>query len=238
MATGEPQPLRPVPRISAQARNLRGDRGIALALGLALAIALAMGLIAAAILGPLPGLSTAGLVVAWVAWKTGDVDQLIRVSQSGRPLTILAIEGAIFGPLAVLAVYLIVLAGRRRDAEARAPRLWAGPSTALAVGVSLFAAGVGAWFIGISLTDGPTFVEAGTQACAGAQRAAHARACGNGGRSRPQGNARRVDGCGEHALAAADGGRCSRRPGGADAAQPTGPARAVNQAVTAQGRRA
>jgi hypothetical protein len=42
VATGEPQPLRPVPRIAAHARNLRGDRGIALALGLALAIALVL----------------------------------------------------------------------------------------------------------------------------------------------------------------------------------------------------
>lgn len=42
MATGEPQPLRPVPRLADHARNLRGDRGIALALGVALAVTLVL----------------------------------------------------------------------------------------------------------------------------------------------------------------------------------------------------
>ena len=42
MTTGEPQPLRSLPRPGSAPRSPRGERGIALALGLALAIALVL----------------------------------------------------------------------------------------------------------------------------------------------------------------------------------------------------
>jgi hypothetical protein len=89
--------------------------GIALALGVVL-IALVLGALAARFCGIKPGLSTAGIVVAWAAWRTGTIDQMIRTAHSGAPLTRQAAEGLLLGLLGLLIVLIISAAGaRHRD---------------------------------------------------------------------------------------------------------------------------
>jgi hypothetical protein len=138
----------------------------------AMGIALVVGLVAARLLGAAPGMTAAGIVVAWAAWRTGDVDELIRTAQSGRPLTILAAEGAIFGCLAVAMCLAIVIVAP--DGKAVAPptlrdRFWGGPTTPVAVLIALFAAGVAAWFVGVTPLKGQAVfaaIAAGTLAAA------------------------------------------------------------------------
>jgi hypothetical protein len=135
-----------------------------LLLGLAACgIALVVGLIAARLLGAAPGMSAAGLVLAWAAWKTGDVDQLIRTAQSATPLRILSLEGAIFGFLAILLGFAIALISHHDGMDPSPPpegkskpAILAGEARAslIVLPIAFFAAAVAAWFIGISPLKG------------------------------------------------------------------------------------
>ncbi len=49
-------------------------------------LALCVGLVGARAVGVKAGMSAAGLVLAWAAWRTGTVDQIIRANHSGRVL--------------------------------------------------------------------------------------------------------------------------------------------------------
>lgn len=131
--------------------------GLAFAL-IALFIALAIGIIAAKLLGTGAGMTAAGVVVAWTAWRTADVDQLIRTAHSGSPLTRLAIEGVVFGIAGLLVTFACWTFGRLRDG--RAPRPADGPAPLaqvkkllsskagmLSVLVGIVVGGVAAWLI-------------------------------------------------------------------------------------------
>lgn len=83
---------------------------------IAMLIALAMGLLACRIAGFRSALSAVGLVLAWMAWRTGDVDQLIRSAGSAAPLRALAVEGAIFGTMAVVLGAVLASVGRMVEA--------------------------------------------------------------------------------------------------------------------------
>jgi hypothetical protein len=86
--------------------------GLGLALGIGvLLLALVLGALAARFCGAKPGLSTAGVVVAWAAWRTGTIDQMIRTAHSGGPLTRQAAEGALLGALGIAVVLVITAAG-------------------------------------------------------------------------------------------------------------------------------
>jgi hypothetical protein len=88
--------------------------GIALALGVLL-LALVLGAVAARFCGAKPGLSTAGIVVAWAAWRTGTIDQMIRTAHSGDPLVRQAIEAGLFGVISVAVIFIISALGRLAD---------------------------------------------------------------------------------------------------------------------------
>src|SRR5216684_1527151 len=58
--------------------------GMGLLVGIAaLGLALVMGLLASKLVNVAAGFTAAGLVMAWAAWKTGDIDGMIRTAQSG-----------------------------------------------------------------------------------------------------------------------------------------------------------
>lgn len=138
--------------------------GTGLLMGLAACgIALAVGLVAARLLGAAPGMSAAGLVLAWAAWKTGEVDQLIRTAQSATPLRMLSFEGAIFGFIAVVLAFAIALISHHDgmdphhvEGDKKRPALLAGEGRAslMVLPIAFFAAAVAAWFIGISPLKG------------------------------------------------------------------------------------
>lgn len=60
------------------------------------------------------GMNSAGLVVAWAASQTATIEQVLRRSQSPAPLMVLAIEGLVFGLLAVPVAGLVWQAGLGR----------------------------------------------------------------------------------------------------------------------------
>lgn len=130
--------------------------GVAAALA-ALGIALFVGVIAARLVGARSGMSAAGLVLAWAAWRTGTIDQIIRGNGSGGVLWRLAVEGAILGLAVIVIAYVLEAVGRGGGADAEpgragsaalpardalSLRAMVGPAAA-----GLIAGGVAAWFI-------------------------------------------------------------------------------------------
>lgn len=99
-------------------------RGLLLGLG-AVAIAGAMGLLAARLTNAWAAMTTVGLTLAWAAWRAGNVEMILREANSAAPLWRLAIEGAIFGGLAV-AIMIGIHAITVRDHHESAPRAAAG----------------------------------------------------------------------------------------------------------------
>lgn len=139
-----------------------------------LLIALLTGIAAARLVNRASGFTAAGLVVAWAAWTTGDVDQMIRVSHSGSPLLSQSLEGAIFGVLALGMAAVLWIIGKpeqtdpnkRKDPEdALISALTQGPAKMFAsifrgkggvavIPVALLAGAAAAWFIGVSPIKG------------------------------------------------------------------------------------
>lgn len=140
----------------------------------ALLIALLVGVAAARLVSTASGFTAAGLVVAWAAWTTGDVDQMIRVSHSGSPLLSQSLEGAIFGVLALGIAAVLWIIGRpeqtdpnkRKDPEdaliaalSQGPaklfyKVFKGKGGAAVIPVALLAGAAAAWFIGVSPIKG------------------------------------------------------------------------------------
>lgn len=123
---------------------------------IALAIVGATGTLAARLCGTRHGLLCAGLVAAWVAWRQGTVEGVLMNARSGRPLTALALEGALVGCAAVVMVWLVALAGREKG-EGKVPVLRR-PGGGLVLTVVLAgAAGVlGAYLFGVEGIKGQT----------------------------------------------------------------------------------
>lgn len=133
----------------------------------AMFVAVLPGLLAARLVGLGSGLGAAGLGLAWVAWRTGTVDELLRRAQSASPLWTLAVEGLIFGVLAVLlGGVLVVASGEDRHEVERAsdekvnekqgfvPRLAAclinsvaGPGAAFGLLVAVIAGALAGWLV-------------------------------------------------------------------------------------------
>lgn len=80
------------------------------------ALAAVLGVVSARYAGPRSGLRNAGFVIAWAAYATGEVDDIIRLAESSSPLRMVAVEGAV---VAVIGIVLsaIVLAAQRPTAE-------------------------------------------------------------------------------------------------------------------------
>ncbi len=155
-------------------------RGILMGL-VALGLAAVVGVIASRVLTIGMGLFSAGLVLAWAAWGTGTVDDLIRQSQSTSTLWRLAAEGAIFGPLGLAVAWLIVRAGRHHTPQQGAPGVGGANSwtvLAYSVGACLVAATVVAWIAAAEPLKGQSFAAAALAGLFGAL------ACKLGGRTR------------------------------------------------------
>jgi hypothetical protein len=147
--------------------------GLALALA-ALAIALAVGVMAGRLLGPAAALTASGIVVAWAAWRSAEVHNLIRTYQSGSPLIKLALEGAIIGLLGLgLAITCIRAGHSSPGSSGRIPWLpKPGPGTWISMAVGLAAGAVAAWLIAASPLKGQSVfaaIAAGTMAAAAAR---------------------------------------------------------------------
>jgi hypothetical protein len=142
--------------------------GVAAGLGV-LALAAAMGLIAARLVSPHYGLFCAGLVMAWGAWGTGTIDEVLRArpasfGAANKPMfTTLALEAAWVAPIGVLIAWGIIAIGKPPPAESphhpepktiRDPSALAGLLAAMAVG------GVIVWLIAQSTLKGQTFAAA------------------------------------------------------------------------------
>lgn len=138
----------------------------------AVTIALMFGAAAARVSGVQTGLTTAGLVMAWVAWRSGQVQDMVRESHSSGPLSRLAVEGAILGPLGVAMACVIVLASRPAGEGTLRQRLWGGKGTIQACAIGLAAGGLAAWLVAVTPLKGQAVAAA---IAAGAAAAAAAR---------------------------------------------------------------
>jgi len=147
--------------------------GIGLAAGLgALGLALVMGLLAAKLVNVAAGFTAAGLVMAWAAWQTGDVDDMIRTAQSGGPLLSQAAEGVLFGALGILLAAGLFAWGRAEQAADRPQgpvhadlavaqkvaqtfasvliRIFKGKGGMAVLPVAVIAGAAAGWFIGVN----------------------------------------------------------------------------------------
>lgn len=134
------------------------------------ALALLAGLPAARIFGPRTGLSSAGFVLAWAAWRSGRLDHMLRAADDPGPMTALAIEAAVFGTLALAAAAAIVAFASPKtehDREqyffqgARFPLIKAlGPQSLLASLVTAIVALVVGWAIAVNAMKGQTVTAA------------------------------------------------------------------------------
>ncbi|TVS07130.1 MAG: hypothetical protein EA423_04680 [Phycisphaerales bacterium] len=143
--------------------------GLLAAIGCAV-LALVAGVPAARLFGPRTGLSSAGFVLAWAAWRSGRVDHLLRASDSPAPMTTLAIEGAVFGLLAILTAGVIVALALPRNQHEREQYLFedgrfpllklVSPPALLATIVTAVIALVVAWTIAVNAMKGQTVMAA------------------------------------------------------------------------------
>jgi len=95
---------------------------LGLALGLiGVAVAIAYGGIAARMLGERTGTLSGGLLLAWVAWRTGNMALVLRLHGSSGGLIMLAIEAAVVGSIALVGIALIAhLAPEHKNGVIRA----------------------------------------------------------------------------------------------------------------------
>ncbi len=143
--------------------------GVLAALGCA-ALALVAGVGGSRLFGPRTGLSSAGFVLAWAAWRSGRVDHLLRASDSPTPMTTLAIEGALFGLLAILTAGVIVAIAVPRNEHERQQSLFGGDrfpllklvslQAVLATAVTAVIALVVGWTIAVNAMKGQTVMAA------------------------------------------------------------------------------
>lgn len=135
--------------------NATPAMGILVGLG-AVAIALAVGIGAALLLGAQPGMTATGLVLAWSAWRTGDVLELIRTAHSAAPLRSLALEGLLFGLLAIVVASAVTAVGRRLHTESARRLFGEKPLPVLAVG--LVAGAIAAWLVAVTPLKGQAVI--------------------------------------------------------------------------------
>lgn len=137
----------------------------------AIGLAFAVGAFTARLLGVAPGMTSAGLVLAWATWRTGTVDDLIRTAHSGGPFTRLALEGLIFGVVGAVITAVLWAIGRRHQepghrADLNEPaaralgRFFSAKAGLAALAVAVIAGGVGAWFIGVTPLKGQALAAA------------------------------------------------------------------------------
>lgn len=101
---------------------LSASPALGLALGLiGVIVAIAYGGIAARMLGERTGTLSGGLLLAWVAWYTGNLALVLRLHGSSTGLIMLAVEAAIVGTIALVGIALIAhLAPEHKNGVIRA----------------------------------------------------------------------------------------------------------------------
>lgn len=127
-------------------------------MGAVVLLAGGMGVAAARLVSAKTGLFCAGLVLAWGAWRSGRMDEILRRAQSPAPLWSLAIEAAVLGALALIVGVAILKAGKA-DQRDHADALTS-PAAGVGALVALVVGGVAAFFLARSEMVGQTFAAA------------------------------------------------------------------------------
>lgn len=142
-----------------------------------LGIAAGAGLLGSRLFHARDGMTFAGLVVAWAAYRTGTPDSLLRHTQSAACLWQFSAEGLILGLLGVLVCVFVVSASRgeggdserlstNRSRAERDAESWTMQATAVAAaaGAGAVVGGVVAWLVAVESQKLQTIAAA---ACAG-----------------------------------------------------------------------
>jgi hypothetical protein len=140
----------------------------------ALVLALVAGILGARFIEQRSGLMAAGLVLAWGAWNTGQVDRILALTHSKSTLYTLAAESAIFGLLAVAVAIVILKVPTRMprfiaagdatrvlgDKTHHEPTTLIDQTAPIALLAAVLGAAVGAWFVSATTMKGQTFAAA------------------------------------------------------------------------------
>lgn len=149
--------------------------GVLVALGV-FVLAGAAGLAGARLDSLRHGFLCAGLVLAWGAWGTGQVDRILHRTLSASTMYTLSAEGVLVGALSLgLAAAMVLIARRPAPDPALAPhhhtpepRTLIDQTTPTALAASLVVAGLIAWIVAQDTLKGQTFAAAALAAMFGA----------------------------------------------------------------------
>lgn len=126
--------------------------GLLAAVG-AVGIALLVGLASVRFIALPFAMTAAGYILAWAAWRSATVDQLIRTAGSGAPLSKLAVEGLILGLAGIVAAFALFRLAPR-PAEGRPEPIKFDQNTLVCILVGTVAGGVAAWLIAVTPLKG------------------------------------------------------------------------------------
>lgn len=130
----------------------------------AMALALVLAAPAGRMFGARFGLKIFAFVLAWAAWRTGPVDELLRTAQSDAPMRRLGIEAIVLGLPALAAVAALLRFSRsaseaeRHEFEARPGKIV--PAFLLIMVGAAAGAGFGGWLIAIEPLKGQAIAAA------------------------------------------------------------------------------
>lgn len=136
--------------------------GVAAGIG-AVVVAGLMGVVASKLINSHYGFFSAGLTLAWAAWGTGTIDELVRCVPGRGVFVKLAIEGLIVLLPACVFAWLIVRVSRPAPAGSRAhpePKAIKEPAAAIGALAAIVAGGVIAWLVAQTSLKGQTVAAA------------------------------------------------------------------------------
>jgi hypothetical protein len=141
--------------------------GIAITLGVFVLAAVA-GIAGARIESLRHGFLCTGLVLAWAAWGTGQVDRILHQTLSASTMYTLSAEGVLVGALSLgLAAAMVLIARQPPPDPALAPhhhnpepRTLVDQATPMALAASVIVAGLIAWIVAQDTLKGQTFAAA------------------------------------------------------------------------------
>lgn len=103
-------------------------------------------------------LASTGIVLAWVAWRTARVEEVLRLTHSPSVFRTLAIEGLLLGVIGVAVAAMIVKVARK-SAKEESDGLFSGHTLA-GVGAGVLAGAIVGWAIARSDASGQAFAAA------------------------------------------------------------------------------
>ncbi len=136
----------------------------------------AAGVAGAVVTGLRHGFLCAGMVLAWGAWGTGQIDRLLHQSLSSSTMYTLSVEALLVGALSVGLAACMVLIARRPAPDPELaphhhvpePRTLIDSATPAALAASVVIAGIVAWIVAQDTLKGQTFAAAALAAMFGA----------------------------------------------------------------------